>query len=404
MLAAFSLCGKHLEINIFFFGLEMNALLLLIHGIRDLILQVAPVPLRKKRGFAFLVHPRDFSDVSRKYPFASRLSDSSLRWILSHLWPVVVSEVTGVRSRKTGKQIRGWIIAVPLTARQMFEDRNLSLKRIIQAAHLARTLGARIIGLGALTSSFSKGGTDVAEKVDIDVTTGHAYTAYNVTWFFFIIVEKLALRKDEVITAIVGAAGSVGSTSALMIARAGFQNFLLIDIARKKELVENLYEDLKKVNPAARIEISHEIGSVKKANFIITATNAPEVVIRSDHIKSGTVIIDDAQPSDVSKEVFDRNDVIVVEGGLVHTPGISSNFNFGFRDRNDNFCCLAEVLVLAAEEREGHYTLGRGASLQLVNEIAALGKEYGFRPAECQNFKEVIKEERFDSIKKYFAH
>ena len=42
--------------------------------------------------------------------------------------------------------------------------------------------------------------------------------------------------------------------------------------------------------------------SIKEAEFIITATNAPEAVVTSEDLKSGAVIIDDAQPSDVSPE------------------------------------------------------------------------------------------------------
>ena len=65
---------------------------------------------------------------------------------------------------------------------------------------------------------------------------------------------------------------------------------------------------LKNLNPNINIEVSHQISAIKKADFIITATNTPEALIKADDLKSGAVVIDDAQPSDVSPEALRRCD------------------------------------------------------------------------------------------------
>jgi hypothetical protein len=72
---------------------------LMLAALRDLFLQIIPLG-SSSGGFAFLVHPRDFSDVFRKYPFLRRLPPRLLQGILRHLWPVVLSEITGLRSRE----------------------------------------------------------------------------------------------------------------------------------------------------------------------------------------------------------------------------------------------------------------------------------------------------------------
>ena len=144
---------------------------------------------------------------------------------------------------------------------------------------------------------------------------------------------------------------------------------------------------------------SHRIKDIKEADLIITATNAPEAVIVSDDLKSGAMVIDDAQPSDVSSEVLQREDVLVIEAGIIHTRGISTNFNMGLKDRYDNFCCLGEVLILASAEFNGHYSIGRGVDVKQVDHIVALSQGLNFRLAEFQNFNESINQEKIDHIR-----
>ena len=162
----------------------MNYLILLYRSFRDLVLQFLP-SRKRDNGFAFLIHPRDITDVYRKYPFAKIIPDKILLFILKYYWPVVVSEVEGLISIKTSMPVRGWVITIPLTTHQMFENRKRAVKKIVRAAHLAKAMGVRIMGLGALTASVSKGGLDLVGKTNISVTTGHAYTGWTITANFF---------------------------------------------------------------------------------------------------------------------------------------------------------------------------------------------------------------------------
>lgn len=47
--------------------------------------------------------------------------------------PMVVSKITGLKSQIDGKEINGWLIGVPMTAKQMIENRDLA-KNGIKAA------------------------------------------------------------------------------------------------------------------------------------------------------------------------------------------------------------------------------------------------------------------------------
>jgi len=365
----------------------------------DLFIRVLPnIGGKDSYEFAFIVHPRSRHDVTRKYPFFRYVPNSLANLITKYFWPVTISRITGLKSQIDGKEINGHLISVFITAHQMVENRPLALKRIIQACALAQKKGAKLVGLGGLTSSFSRGGLDLIDKVGINITTGHAYTSYNVTQNVFALVRYMNLDKKKIWIGVVGAAGSVGSTTAKLLAREGFANLLLIDLERRRHHFPELVEEIRKLNPQATVEISHQIGDIKKCDIIVAATNAPEALIRSENLKSGAIVIDDAQPSDVHPDALERKDVLVIEAGVTHTPNLNNNFNFGLKNRQDNFCCLVEVFILTANEWDKHYVINR-ATLELVDEIANLGKKLNFTIGSFQNFKESISNEKLSYVK-----
>ena len=372
--------------------------LAIIHSFRDLVVLLLPERASSEYAYAFIVHPRDIRDVYRQYPFLRAVPSFLIELILRSYWPVIISRVSGLSSVETGREVRGFVLAVPLTAEQMLADRELARHKIIQAAKLAKKSGAKIIGLGGLTASMSRGGLDVVENVRINVTTGHAYTAHNVRKNIFNLMESFGASKKETLVAVVGAAGSIGSSTAQVIAREGFTRILLVEVERKKDAVQKLIPILEGLNPDIEVLISHSIEDIRKADFIITATNTPEALVRPQHLKPGAVVIDDAQPSDVSPEVLVRPDVLVVEAGVVHTPQIRTHFDFNLKGKNDTFCCMAELLILAAHSWEDHYTIA-GTNLERVDTIAQWGRDLNFRPAALQNFLESISDEKVKRVK-----
>lgn len=349
--------------------------------------------------FAFLVHPRDLNDVYKKYPLLKLFPNSVVEFFLLKFWPpVFVAKITGLKSKDGRELINGCVISVPMTARQMVEHRDLASTKILEATILAKKLGAGIVGLGAMTSSFSKGGLDLVDKVDINITTGHAYTAYNVTKNVFELTNLFGLDKRKITVAVVGAAGSIGSTSSQILARAGYQNLILVDLERKHHFFEKLRSTLISFNHEINIKFTHQIKDISYADIIITATNAPEALVDAEDLKIGAIVVDDAQPSDISDNVYDREDVLVVSAGVVHTPGVETYFDFGLADRFDNFCCLAELLILASHKWDNHYVINR-ATLEDVDEIAKWGEDLGFRLAKLQNLRGLISQDKIKKMK-----
>ncbi len=341
--------------------------------------------------FAFLVHPRDKNDVFLKFPFLKYSPQWLLIIIERYLPPVMISSITGLEDYK-GKCIDGYIISIPMTAPRMLEERDRALKQIRKAVRFARSKGVKMVGLGALTSSLTYGGKKLIDIEDVSITTGHAYTGYNVTRYIFDIVEKNNIDLSKVTVGIVGAAGSIGGISAKILARAGVGRLLLVDLDRKLDTVQTLADEL-----MCETQVTDDLNMLQDTQFIIAATNAPGALIESKHVLPGTIIVDDAQPSDVAGGVFARDDVVVLEAGAVHTPGIKSNFNIGLYGREINYCCMAELLTLASVYRDGHYVTGF-PTLEYVDEMQELGERLGFTLAPYQNMHGLINNDRIIEV------
>lgn len=380
----------------------MATLSLVLHIFRDLLIRFLPkriaLLLVPQGEFAFVVHPRDYRDFARKYHFSRRLPRNLIEFVLKHLWPLIVAPITGLKD-KEGKEILGYLIGCPLTAFQMLSDRQLAQRRILQSVRLAEKIGAKIVGLGGLTASLTKGGLDLKDKVKAGITSGYAYTTLTVTGHALRACRVLGLDVEEITIAIVGAGGNVGSNSAKLIAKNGAKKLLLIDLLRKKSRAENLIKFLKTTYPEIEVSYSPNIKEIRNTDLIITATNAPETVIKSEYVKPGTVIVDDAQPSDVDHEVIMRDDVIVLSGGVVHTPGVRTHFNFGLAHKDDNYSCLVEILILAAHHWQGHCSIGE-LDERLIEKIENMSREFGFKLGDFQNEYKLYSSEDFDRISK----
>lgn len=353
----------------------------------------------KKIGF--LVHSRNHRDLIRKFPILKFAPHKLVDWIAITLPPIIVSKITGLTD-KAGNPVEGYIIGITITARQMIENREKSLSKIIQACKFAEKKGVGIIGLGALTASLSKGGLDILPHVNsLGITTGRAYTTKTVTDYVKACIKQFGFDKSTVKIAIVGAGGSIGSSCAKLLAKWGVQNMLFIDLEKRAEQLKISIEKIKGLHDNLNIDISHTISPIKNYDIIITATNAPEALIRSEDVSPGTIIINDAQPSDVPKEVIkERDDILVIEGGIIRTPGIKCNFNLGLADREDTFCCLGEVLVLAYNNQFKHFATGE-LQEHLVEEIENMSKSLNFTISKFQNdIQRYIPESQIDKVSK----
>jgi len=350
--------------------------------------------------FAFIIHPIDPKrDVSRKFPLLGRvLNESQIDFFSTIFPPVYISEIEGIRSEATGKEIKGWFIACPYTPRRMMElPERTVYRKIIQTGRLAEKLGAQILGLGAFTSVVGDAGVTIAKALDVPVTTGDSYTVTVAVEAIREAAYLMDIPLRSATAAVVGATGTIGQVCADLLADDVARLYL---IGRRGNMLEELRDRLK-VHTRAELIVSTTMDVLAEAQLILTVTSAVHDVIRPEFLQPGSVICDVARPRDVSAMVTRvRDDILVIDGGMVDVPGpVDFHFNFGF-PLGKAYACMAETIALALEGRFEDYTLGKHLTRERVEEIGSIAKKHGFRLSGFRSFEQEVTPQQIEAVRR----
>jgi predicted amino acid dehydrogenase len=350
--------------------------------------------------FAFIIHPIDPKrDVSRKFPLLGRvLSERQIDFFSTFFPPVYISEIEGIRSEATGKEIKGWFIACPYTPRRMLElPERTVYRKIIQTGRLAEKLGAQILGLGAFTSVIGDAGVTIANVLDVPVTTGDSYTVKVAVDAIREAAEVMDIPLKIATAAVVGATGAIGQVCAELLADDVERLYL---IGRRQEALEELRDRLR---PGSRAElvVSTKMDVLRESRLILTVTSAVHDVVHPEHLQPGSVVCDVARPRDVSAMVAAvRDDILVIDGGMVDVPGpVDFHFNFGFPP-GKAYACMAETIALALEGRFEDFTLGKHLTRERVEEIDAMARKHGFRLSGFRSFEREVTSQQIETVRR----
>lgn len=342
--------------------------------------------------FAFVIHPlsqehlKKDKSVDMLAKVAPPVFLDTVEKIIAYSPPWVYSKVTGIKS-PTGVEAEGWLITVGGTPKQMLAHKaEFTYKRLLQAAKMAKRLGAQIMGLGAFTKVVGDAGMTVAKLADIPITTGNSYSASGALWAAADAVRRMGLVKVEkgkkirAKTMVVGATGAIGSVCCRLLAKA-FEEIYLVDVrdARLLALRQSIMEE----NPDVVAHISTRADKfIEDMDVIVTATSAAgKKVLDITKVKPGCVITDVARPLDLSPEdVAKRPDVLVIESGEIELPGNPEMKDIGLPPKVA-YACLAETIVLALEGRFENFTIGREIEWEKVREIYKMGLKHGMKLA-----------------------
>lgn len=351
-------------------------------------------------SFAFIIHPIDPKrDVSRKFPLLGRiLSEEQINFFSTFFPPIYLSEIEGIRSEATGKEIKGWFIACPYTPSRMLSlPEKTVYNKIIQTGRMAEKLGAKMLGLGAFTSVVGDGGITIAKGLEIPVTTGDAYTVSIAVEALREAAKIMNIDIAQATAAVVGAGGTIGSVCAELLADDVKKLYLL---GRRTEPLETLKTKLK-FTSQADLQYGTDLSRLADADLILTVTNTVhENVVRPEHLRAGSVVCDVARPRDVSAMVAKaRDDILVIDGGMVDIPGaVDFNFDFGF-PAGKAFACMAETMALALEGRFEDYTLGKEITREQVDEITEIAQRHGFRLSGFRSFEKEVTTEQIEKVR-----
>ncbi|HHT02088.1 MAG TPA: shikimate dehydrogenase [Firmicutes bacterium] len=346
--------------------------------------------------FAFIIHPLSISDVARKFPIARRLPDGVVKSLLRFVPALKASHIEGIRSDYGAAE--GWFIGCPLTPEMMFSlPEKAVLAKITKAAQLAERLGAKIVGLGALTSVVGDAGLTVARGVNIAVTTGNSYTVATALEGVYEAAELMGIDLETAEVAIIGGGGSIGSACAEILARRVGHMVL---VGRNLSRLEIAAQRVVHATGLAPRLATDSRAAIRDADIVVAVSSTAEAVIEPQDLKIGAVVCDVARPRDVSPAVVQqRDDVLVIEGGVVEVPGqVDFHFDFGFPP-GKSYACMAETMILAMEGRYESFSLGRELSVAKIDEISRLAKKHGFRLAGFRSFDRALSWQEIERVR-----
>lgn len=365
-------------------------------------------PHRKSR-FAFVIHPLSTQYFRNVKPLGTITSVPGMTPVVekaaAYFPPFVYSHVTGITS-PTGAEAEGWLITVGGTPKELLaHSPEFTYLRLLDAAEIARKLGAQIMGLGAFTKVVGDAGVTVARRAPLPVTTGNSYSASGALWAAHEAINRLGIAETDAQgrirgkTMVVGATGSIGSVCARLLAMASDELWLVSPESAK---LLALKKEIEAENPRAVVHAAAKPDdALPDMDMIVTATSAAgQKVLDVMALKPGCVITDVARPLDLSAEdVAKRPDVLVVESGEVQLPG--ENVRMGDIGLPDGvaFACLAETIVLALEGRYETFTVGREIEWEKVKEIYRLGLKHGMKLATISGVNGVYTDEDFDRVR-----
>lgn len=339
-----------------------------------------PMPTPVKGRFAFVVHPRELSDVYRLFPALRHFGFQLGSWFALLIPPLQASYIT------LGKRPSGILLTNLLTPEMMARFPKLAAIQATATAVLGAKKGAHIIGLGALNPMLTQYGLRVQPKLEhARITIGHAYTAAT-------IVEQLIGVSGGTLTgrtiAICGSAGSTGSATArglLAILPDQVQHLVLID--RRSGRNVQLAQELGALHRNCIIEVSDDLADAVKGDFVVVVTNAPNAIIRPEHLKRGAIVLDDSQPRNTDPSLLAARSDVRIYDVLAEVPQLDVNFDWGLLTEQPSitFTCLAETIALTQMERPDLTTVGH-VSGERVKQVLEVARAAGIGPAPLTTF------------------
>jgi acyl-phosphate glycerol 3-phosphate acyltransferase len=279
-----------------------------------------------------------------------------------------------------GRTVQVHLIVVPYLPEQIKAYPKMAVRRAIQAARLARELGARCFGLGGYWSVVGNKGKDVQDASPfIPVTNGGAYTAGTVKQAVPLALQKLRARGVDprrASAAVVGANGVVGFGICRQLA-AHVRRLVMVgtDLGRLEKSAALLR---RRVGESVEIVVSDDLAACREADLLFTATSNAEPVLFPAHVKPGAVIYDLGRPADVDVSVLPVEGVTVVPGGVVRPPGdLRQRLDTHFGDGQIP-ACMAETILIALDECYDRVSLGEGTRQENIDHFVQAAERYGF--------------------------
>jgi len=358
----------------------------------------------KMPKFAFIVHCRNTKElrlVLARYRFSpySLMPEKMLKdYCLKN---ELIEDIFTFNQVISDKNVvcQGKAYCMIMSPDQMIENQSIATERAIKASKMAEAWGAEMIGLGAICAVIGARGVEIADNCRAAVTTGNSLTVHASIYSFEKIMQQLEIDPFKQKIAIIGFPGSIGLAITKILHAKGM-NLLLVS-RRKTAFIRRFLDEMKEGK--GTIDITQDINSAVEKSKIIFTTTSTGQIIDQDKLLPGSIVFDIAQPKDVVYKNPPRNDVLILDTGLISLPRATKDiYRYSGLGPNDIPSCLGETMTLTMEERWERFSIGRELHLDRIAEIGRLAEGHGFVFDDFRSFQKSVSAENIEQTKKAF--
>jgi acetylornithine/succinyldiaminopimelate/putrescine aminotransferase/predicted amino acid dehydrogenase/acyl carrier protein len=383
---------------------------------------LAPAGMGSAPTFAFLYHPPLAASYQHMDPsfldLPGDLQEGFARDVGGVMDPFVAAQTRYVSPR--GVKARGVYIVVPHTAERLLALTRAEVQSLLgHCLDRARDYGAGVIGLGGFMSVICGGGGDLAGR-GFAITSGNSLTAVaGLHQLKRMLAERnSSLARTDV--AVLGAGGSIGRATAILLAREARSVLCLGNAARAektRERLRNIVQEIcsqlliwasdpaihggdllahtrnlllkapnSGVNPTwlmsqllhdGWISVSIDLAEMQRAAAIVAAVSAPKPFVSGAHLRKGAIVCDLSRPSALRDDLkTERPDLTLVEAGHVGLPHRTDVGPFGL-PMGQLYACMAETLLVTFEGATRDYSIGQNLSLEDLYQMEQYALRHG---------------------------
>ncbi|MBS7662927.1 aminotransferase class III-fold pyridoxal phosphate-dependent enzyme [Pseudomonas lalucatii] len=299
-----------------------------------------------------------------------------------------------------GAVCEGIVHYLPLTAEEMLAQPRAIARRVIEGVDSLKEQGAQLVGLGGFTAIVGNRGLQTLERTGVPVTTGNSLTAYAAYRNVLEAMRQLEVDPLDTEVAVVGYPGSIALAIARLLGREGCR-LCLIHRGGEEQARQGL--DYLPAELRGRVRLSNDIQSCYAGVRFFVAATSSGGVIDPYRLAPGSVVVDAALPRDVMPYRRDRNDILIIDGGLV-SAGSTLRFggeSLGMAPKKFLNGCLAETLVLGLEGRAEAFSIGRELPEDKVLEIGRLAEGHGLLPTPMASYGERLGAADFQGLRRF---
>lgn len=339
----------------------------------------------KIAGFGVIGHFYNFYHLENALKTLNPEAKLPSREFLGQLFNITPSfklyDIENFKS-KTGEITRGCFIVATFIPDMVEKDMWAIFSKVVRACKIAEKHGVGVVALGGFTSIIGERiGQQIADEVDVAVTTGNTFTVAMVIDSVFKAADMLKLDIPNSKVTIVGGTGDIGSGCASVLSEKARE---LVITGRTKTNLSKIRSKLSRKRGALIHTTTDNKAAVKDADIVISAASATSSILDISWFKPGAIVCDVGYPRNVSYAPEGRGDIFIFSGGFSKSPmPLDFPLNMGLPSPYTIYAYCAEVIILALEKRFENFSSGKGNIMpKKIDEIRKLGKKHGFEVSD----------------------